>query len=80
MPTQPFTMNASESVNSMLKRHVNFKSSQLVEFVEKLKELVDEQEREVERAVIGRGKYRFKNQYHHLTVGEKAWFKMNEKQ
>ena len=42
-PPQPFTTNASETVNSVLKFHVNYKSSQLLEFVGKLKD-VDEQE------------------------------------
>ena len=40
-PLEPFTTNASETVNSVLKSHVNFKSSQLLEFVEELKEVVD---------------------------------------
>ena len=79
-PPQPFTTNASETVNSVLKSHVNYKSSQLLEFVGKLKDVVDEQEREIERAVIGRGKYRFKMQYSHLMVPESKWFKMTESQ
>ncbi len=79
-PPQAFTTNASETVNSMLKCHVNYKSSQLLVVVGKLREVVDEQEREIERAVNGRGKYRFKRQYHHLTVTETKWFKMTEQQ
>ena len=57
-------------MNSVLKRHVNYKSNQLMEFVNKIKEVVDEKEREEERAVISRGKYRFKQQYAHLVVPE----------
>ena len=66
-PPQKFTTNASETVNSVLKRHVNYKSNQMMEFVNKIKEVVDEQEME---EVIGRGKYRFKQQYAHLVVPE----------
>lgn len=69
-PPQKLTTNASETVNSVLKRHVNYKSNQLMEFVNKIKEVVDEKEREEERAVISRGKYRFKQQYAHLVVPE----------
>ena len=76
-PPQPFTTNANETVNSVLKFHVNYKSSQLLEFVGKLKDVVDEQEQEIERAVIGRGKYRFKMQY---MVPESKCFKMTESQ
>ena len=35
--------NANETINSVFKAHVNYKPSQLMEFVEKLKELIDEQ-------------------------------------
>ena len=45
-PPKPFTTNASETINSVIKAHVSYKPSQLMKFVEKLKELVDEQERE----------------------------------
>ena len=58
----PFTTNASESINAMLKRKVNYKRSELPTFVDKVKELIKEQQ-EVERAVIGRGKYKLKYQY-----------------
>ena len=54
-PPEPFTTNASEAVNSIIKSHVSYRKSQLMELTEKLKEVIDEQEKEVERAVIGRG-------------------------
>ena len=48
--------------------------------MEHLKAVVDEQDREVQRAVIGWGKYRFKEQYSSLQIPESQWFKMMEKQ
>ena len=60
IPPEQFTTNASETVNSVIKAHVSYKPSQLMEFIGKLRELVDEQEREIERAVIKRGKYQLK--------------------
>ena len=51
-PPQPFTTNASETTNSVIKAHVAYKHIQLMEFVNHLKDVVDEQEREVERAVV----------------------------
>ena len=59
-PPDILTTNASESVNAVLKRKVDF--------IDKLKELVQEQQREVERAVIGRGKYHFREQYRFLEI------------
>lgn len=51
-----------------------------MQFIQHLKAVIDEQDREVERAVIGRGKYRFKEQYSSLQVRESQWFRMTEKQ
>ena len=77
-PSEPFTTNASETVNSIIKSHVSYKPSQLVELTEKFKEAIDEHEREMERAVIGRGKFQFREEYQHLRVSETQWFKMIE--
>ena len=72
--------NASESINAMLKHKLNYKKNELLKFVDITKELVSEQQREVERAVIGRGKYQIKQQYQHLEVDERKWFSMNTEQ
>ena len=79
-PPQPFTTNPSEAVNAVIKNQVNYKSSHLTQFIQHLKAVIDEQDREVERAVIGRGKYRFKEQYSTLQVPESQWFRMTERQ
>ena len=41
---QIFTTNASKSLNAMLKRKVNYKKHELPDFVEYLKQFIDEQE------------------------------------
>ena len=63
------TTNASESINAMLKRKRDYKR-RLPTFIDKVKELVNEQQKEIERAVIGRGKYQLKQQYQYLQVGD----------
>ena len=77
---QIFTTNASESINAVLKNKVNYKRNELPDFIGKLKEVIAEQQREVERAVIGRGKYRFRQQYRFLEIQESKWFVMNTEQ
>ena len=72
-PPAAFTTNASESLNAMLKE---YKKNELPLFIEKVKELVNEQSWEVERALIGRGKYRISEQYQFLAVPESQWFLM----
>ena len=79
-PPAAFTTNASESLNAMLKHKVDYKKNELPLFIEKVKELVNEQRREVERAVIGRGKYRISEQYQFLAVPESQWFLMTPTQ
>jgi hypothetical protein len=78
-PPASFTTNACESLNAMLKRKVNYKKNELPAFVDHLKSLIDEQERELERAVIGRGKYRFRREFQHFQV-EEVWFRMSRDQ
>ena len=73
-PPVAFTTNASESVNALLKVQVQHKKSDVPVFLEKLKAAIDEQPREVERAIIDRGKYKFKNAFKNLTKGETNGF------
>ncbi len=49
-------------------------------FVEKVKELVQEQQIEVERAVINQGKYQLRAPYQFLQLPESKWFTMNAQQ
>ena len=79
-PPAAFTTNGSESLNAMLKHKVDYKKNELPLFIEKVKELVNEQRREVERAVIGRGKYRILEQYQSFIVPESQWFLMTPAQ
>lgn len=79
-PPDAFYTNASECVNSIIKVKVEYKRSELPQFICKLHELCEEQKREVERAVICRGKFRLRPQYRHLEVSENKWFKMTREQ
>ena len=58
-PPSSFTTNASESINALLKNQVEYKKSDVPIFLEKLRDAIDEQQREVERAIVNNGKYRF---------------------
>ena len=79
-PPMSFTTNASGSVNAVLKRKVNYKKNELHVFINHLKQLVDERDKEVEPAIIGRGKYKFFTEYSHLEIDEREWFKMTRDQ
>ena len=74
-PPSTFTTNASESLNALLKNKMDYKKSELPTFVEKLKEICNEQDKEAEKAVLCRGKYRLKC----LKVSGLAWILAREK-
>ena len=71
-PPEPFTTNSSESINALLKQKVNYKKSELPDFIDIIKQVIDEQQREVERAIIRRGKYKLRAQYSILEVRSKV--------
>ena len=56
------------------------KRNELPDFIKKLREFVDEQENEIERAIIRRGKYELRPQYRFMLVAETKWFAMNTTQ
>lgn len=58
-PPDIFAKTASESINAVLKRKVDYKRNQLPVFVDILKDIVDDQQCEIECAIICRGKYSF---------------------
>ena len=60
IPPSIFTTNASESMNALLKYKVDYKKHQLPSFIDKVKEFMDEQNREVERAIVNRGKWQLR--------------------
>ena len=73
-PPSYFTTNASESINAVLKNKVDYKKNEFPDFLDKLKGVINEQEKEIERAIIGRGKYEFCEQFKTLQKEEYEWF------
>ena len=63
----------SVSVNALLKRKVDYKCNELLVFMEKLKGLIKEQDKEIARSVIGRGKYIVDPKYKKFIKTEDDW-------
>ena len=51
----PFTTNRNESMNNVAKAHVDYRKSTWVKLANNMYDLVTEQMKEVEKAVIGMG-------------------------
>ena len=67
-PPAIYTKNASEALNSVLKKGVNCKESQWPNFVKQMKQLVDAQHKEVIRALSGRGQEQLSEKAKHLRL------------
>ena len=65
-----------ESKNKLLKEEVQYKRSQLPDFINKMGEMMHNQKQEIERAVLNSGEYRVREEYKHLTVATTKWFQM----
>ena len=79
-PSKPFLTNDSELLNAVIKERTDYKKHQWPAFNEKMKQLVDLSQQEVEKAIVSTGKYKVREQYHHLIVDQKRWFRMTEVQ
>ena len=65
-------------MNALLKNKTDYKRSELPDFLKKLKEVVNEQDEELSRAVIGKGKYTIRPGFKKLKKSEALWFSMKE--
>ena len=79
-PPAAYTTNASESVNAVIKQHVQYKASRWPEFNEKLRKLINSKHEEIVRSLSGRGLYRLTVQYSHLAIEPELWLKMRPDQ
>ena len=77
-PPQIFTTNASEAINSILKKQVCYKKTQWPRFVEEMKQFVESQRDKTIRSLSGRGRYRLAEPFRCLSVEE--WSKMRSGQ
>ena len=79
-PPDQFYTNDIESINRVIKRKTGYKTSEWPEFCRLAKELVGDQESEIEKAVIGIGEYRFDDEYAHLEIPLASWSSMSQTQ
>ena len=78
-PPTPFTTNGSESINKVIKAQVDWKESNLPTLIEKLHGICEKQQKNIERAIIGRSEWQFASEYSHLQIPESKWYKMSQK-
>ena len=79
-PPRPYFTNANEAMNRVLKEASKWKKSQLPEFIDKMKNLVEQQQRELEKAIVCTGEYMLRQPFKALEVDPARFFRMNEGQ
>ena len=72
-PGEKITTNTSESVNHVLKEAAECEEMSLPDFIALSKAVAESQRQEQMRAVIRKGKYRFKHEFSYLEVSESTW-------
>ena len=75
-PPGVFTKYASESLNAALKRKVNYKETEWLDFNEAMKQLVQAQRDEAVRPLSGHGKFRLDEKYLQHAIPPQNWIKM----
>ena len=75
-PPEPYYTNEVESKNKVIKEEVQYKKSDLPEFVQKMCNLMHKQKQEIERAVINSGEYRVREEYQQYAVDSTCLFQM----
>jgi len=73
-PPEVFTINANKSLNTAIKSKVDFQKKKLNKFIEKMRCLVDDQQKEVQQAVCCQAKYTFCCNYQFLEFNMNRWF------
>ena len=78
-PGERITTNPSESVNHVLKEATEYEEMSLPDFIVLSKAIAESQRQEIMRAIIQKGKYRFKQEFSFLEVPESQWMhEMNQ--
>ena len=74
-PPEPFYTNEI-SINRVIKQKTGYKSSERPEFCTLAKELIVDQQSEMEKAVTGVGEYLFSEEFKHLEIPLGKWSSM----
>ena len=79
-PPVEYKNNDPEPANFIIKQGLYFNASKPHEFVEKIKNIVETQQRNEKRAVFGRGPYQVRKEFEHLTVDDTKRSHLNHEQ
>ena len=79
-PPNEFTTNDVESGNFIIKHGINFDKQKPQEFIEKVKEIINMQFRNEDRAVFGKGPYKLRKGFEKYYVNDFKWGQLTAQQ
>ncbi|CAC5413219.1 unnamed protein product [Mytilus coruscus] len=79
-PPKPYTQNANECINRVVKSNLNCQKQTIPEFIKALKRTILRQETEIKLALTGQSDFKPKSEYSYLEVTEDRYFRMDLKQ
>ena len=79
-PPVEYVNNDPEAANFMIKHGLHFDPKKPHHFIEEIKNIVQTQHRNEDRAVFGRGPYKVKKEFQYLTVDDLTWGRLTHEQ
>ena len=79
-PPKWYTTNRNESMNSVIHGKNHYSAMNWADFCEAILGKVEEQRKEIEYAMTGRGEYRVCDAFSSFVVKERDWWKMTPSQ
>eukprot|EP00112_Aurelia_sp_Birch-Aquarium-sp1_P014212 Seg3053.3 transcript_id=Seg3053.3/GoldUCD/mRNA.D3Y31 product="hypothetical protein" protein_id=Seg3053.3/GoldUCD/D3Y31 len=79
-PPKEYTTNDNEAANFMLKNALEFDVKKPCEFIEEVRNIIEVQFRNEDRAVFNKGQYRISQQFKHFIIDDLKWSKLTSDQ
>ena len=65
-PPQPYYTNDLECHNNVIKQQTNYCAQELPQFIDSMKRMIENQKKEVERAIVCMGEYKISSEFSEL--------------
>lgn len=79
-PPSEYVNNDPEAANFMIKHGLHFDAKKPHQFIEEIKNIVEAQHRNEDRAVFGKGPYKVRKEFEHLVVDDATWGRLTQEQ
>lgn len=79
-PPSEYVNNDPEAANFMIKHGLHFDAKKPHQFIEEIKNIVEAQHRNEDRAVFGKGPYKVRKEFEHLVVDDTTWGRLTQEQ